>query len=525
MGQTNCYPQPKEKVWWKIDKQNITVHMYPKKRGYTYKPYTKHWKNICTSSTCKGRKGTLYCNQAPVKTLKANHGVNGRKCSPEGQITCSVCDADYCGVSGKDAAYSPRFNLKSSSTPSVGEVVQGKTNNKIILDSTKTGATLAASTTGSTSEGSGGNLSSWGTSVTAGTEAANSEKTYEDILKEFSKTTDSIFFVRNGILCFATFPGLVMIQTEYYKYGWFKEDRPITKDVIEDGSYEIDVAEWGYYNTVYVKYKGGKAKAFHSELVRIYDEVPITYNEPNIDAVTAQTKAEAYLSAHIRDFDMSVDFNMLTTGKLVPGHFTWIQDEKTNAVERYFTQSVSTQWSDGSTLTSSVKLKYGPKNPDSPYIPEVGVMPGSTVEVSKTEQNSESASVGSTGLAPDGQSGGCGADNAKMTQGIIDWAAKYKTPEQLCKAARGFIKPRYSGYECYRNSPQKILNGSRANCADGARFVVYACKANGWDAMMSKRVYCGRTGHRYAKIKGTNGTWKMCDTICSNPKPALPKAW
>lgn len=522
MGQTNCYPHPKENVWWKIDKENITVHMYPGKSGYSYKPYTKHWKNICTSSTCKGRKGVLYGNQSPVKTLKANHGVNGKKCCPEGELTCSVCDADYCGVSGLDKAWTPRFKLKPSNTPSVGEVVQGKTNNKVILDSTKPGATVAKSASGATSEGSGGNLSSWQESVTKGTAVVDSDKTYEDILKDIAKATDSIIFVRNGILVFATFPALFIGQISYKDYPYYREDRPITKDVIEDGSYEIDVAESGYYNTVYVKYKGGKAKASHSELVRIYDEVPITYDEPNIDAVTAQAKAEAYLSAHIRDFDMSVDFNMLATGKVVPGHFTWIQDEKTNSVEKYFIQSTNISWSDSSSLTASVKLKYGPKNPDNIHIPEVGVMPGSTVEV---EQNIKGAAVGSKGLAPD--RGSSMADNCIMTQSLIDYAKKFKTPEQLCKSARNYLYARNRNliYYDYKNCPSECMSGTPCNCMDCARTFVYLCKANGWDARVSKRVSCGKYSHRYAEIKGSNGTWKMCDGNCSNPTPALPKAW
>jgi len=137
MGQTNCYPHPREKVWWKIDKENITIHAYPKKSGPPYKPVTKHWKNICTSNTCKGRKGVLYGCQSPVKTLKPNQGAKGIKCSPEGMVSCSVCDADYCPVTGKDTDWTVRFSLQPSNTPSVGEVIQGKTNDKIILDSRK----------------------------------------------------------------------------------------------------------------------------------------------------------------------------------------------------------------------------------------------------------------------------------------------------------------------------------------------------------------------------------------------------
>ena len=66
------------------DNNTITVKTYPSKKGYEYK-LTKHtWKNYCP--LCKS-KGTLTFN--PKKT-------------PEGEITCKKCDADYCGTSGQD---------------------------------------------------------------------------------------------------------------------------------------------------------------------------------------------------------------------------------------------------------------------------------------------------------------------------------------------------------------------------------------------------------------------------------------
>ena len=61
------------------DNNTITVKTYPSKKGYEYK-LTKHtWKNYCP--LCKS-KGTLTFN--PKKT-------------PEGELTCQKCDADFCG--------------------------------------------------------------------------------------------------------------------------------------------------------------------------------------------------------------------------------------------------------------------------------------------------------------------------------------------------------------------------------------------------------------------------------------------
>lgn len=79
------------------DDNTITVKTYPSKSGYEYK-LTKHtWKNYCP--LCKS-KGTLTFN--PKKT-------------EEGEITCSKCDADYCGTSGKDKAKKVRGKLTPAS--------------------------------------------------------------------------------------------------------------------------------------------------------------------------------------------------------------------------------------------------------------------------------------------------------------------------------------------------------------------------------------------------------------------------
>ena len=80
------------------DNNTITVKTYPSKKGYEYK-LTKHtWKNYCP--LCKS-KGTLTFNPKKV---------------PEGEITCSKCDADYCGTSGKDKAKKVRAKLTPASS-------------------------------------------------------------------------------------------------------------------------------------------------------------------------------------------------------------------------------------------------------------------------------------------------------------------------------------------------------------------------------------------------------------------------
>lgn len=69
----------------------VTTWAYPSKAGYSYKLTKKTWKNKCPF--CGGK-------------FKFNP-----KKTPEGELTCSKCDADFCAVSGKDKANKVRKTL------------------------------------------------------------------------------------------------------------------------------------------------------------------------------------------------------------------------------------------------------------------------------------------------------------------------------------------------------------------------------------------------------------------------------
>ena len=76
-----------------VNSKTVTAICLPLKKGYGSKAVQKTWKNYCP--LCK-RHGTL--------TFNPKHNETG-------EWTCSKCDADYCGVSGKDAAVKVRAKL------------------------------------------------------------------------------------------------------------------------------------------------------------------------------------------------------------------------------------------------------------------------------------------------------------------------------------------------------------------------------------------------------------------------------
>lgn len=98
-----------------IDKNTVTGICLPSKKGYGSKAVKKTWKNYCP--LC-GRSGTLSFNPKHTET---------------GEWTCDKkkggCDADYCGVSGKDKAVKVRGKLKPATAT---------TNSKVKVASTQT---------------------------------------------------------------------------------------------------------------------------------------------------------------------------------------------------------------------------------------------------------------------------------------------------------------------------------------------------------------------------------------------------
>ena len=91
------------------DKTTVTTYAYPSKSGYDYKLTKKTWKNVCPF--CKGK-------------LKFNP-----KSTPEGELTCSKCDADFCCVSGQDKAVKVRKKLTPATVTSnsVTKVAESQT--------------------------------------------------------------------------------------------------------------------------------------------------------------------------------------------------------------------------------------------------------------------------------------------------------------------------------------------------------------------------------------------------------------
>jgi len=94
-------------VKWTTTKESITITCYPQKKSAPYRLHTKSWKNYCPA--CR-RSGTL--DGVGQGTLP-----NGRKkWGTEGGVNCRRCDADFCGVTGKDTGIGKKHTLKPAAS-------------------------------------------------------------------------------------------------------------------------------------------------------------------------------------------------------------------------------------------------------------------------------------------------------------------------------------------------------------------------------------------------------------------------
>ena len=143
------------------------------------------------------------------------------------------------------------------------------------------------------------------------------EMTFEELMGEICNGIDLQFITKRGVVVVDDFES-IFAEAKYLR----DQNSPVVKseDIqlwqLEQDSYELEVNQHGFYNTVYVTYKNGVVRESYDEFVRVYGEIPIRYKHPNLDKTNAIAKAKAYLAAHVRDFGMLVNISMLADGDI-----------------------------------------------------------------------------------------------------------------------------------------------------------------------------------------------------------------
>lgn len=207
---------------------------------------------------------------------------------------------------------------------------------------------------------------------------------FEELIKEICDGIDLIFVCKRSTVVVADYES-IYAEAKYLRDNYHSsvQAEDIALWQLEDGTYELDVAEYGFYNTVIIEYKNGVVKESYEDLVRVYGEVPITYTEKKLDKTSAIMKAKAYLAAHVRDFDMSVKANLLHDADIDIGDIVTLEnpmtmrnqyraDKEKRDPEYLFVTANSISWDGEGPILNSIELKYGAKSPDKKEVPESG---------------------------------------------------------------------------------------------------------------------------------------------------------
>lgn len=229
------------------------------------------------------------------------------------------------------------------------------------------------------------------------------EMTFEELVGEICNGIDLIFATKRSTIVVTDYES-IYAEAEYIRKHNKKavggEDIKLWQ--LEEGTYELDVSEYGFYNTVRVFYKNGVITESYEDLVKVYGSVTIDYHEPNINKTTAQMKAKAYLAAHVRDFDMSIKANLLWDGDIDVGDIVTLEnpltmrdayrvDVEKREPEYYFVVGKSIEWEGEEPITGTLDLRYGSKSPERKEVPESGSSYSNSSSSDSTTQSGDIA--------------------------------------------------------------------------------------------------------------------------------------
>lgn len=203
------------------------------------------------------------------------------------------------------------------------------------------------------------------------------DKTFQEIISEICDGIDILFLCKKNRVVVTDFEQIyadALYLRENNNYNTKDEDIKLWQ--LEDGSYELNVDQFGFYNAVIVYYNGGKIYEQFDDLVDVYGVQAKVYNDKTLTKTQAQAKAKAYLAAHVRDFNMGINASVLENGIDIGDIVTLdnpMSYHKYKSIPEYlFTQGVSISW-DGDYIYTDLELKYGPESPERPEVPTTGV--------------------------------------------------------------------------------------------------------------------------------------------------------
>lgn len=275
-------------------------------------------------------------------------------------------------------AHSNAVKSKSTLTRTSSDITNTSTQGDGITDMASAGDAVLAD--GSVDGGDSGSGSSSGKTTSPLLEG---NMTFEELVGEICNGIDLVFILKRSTVVVTDYES-IYAEAKYLRdnHKKFVKNEDISLWQLADGSYELDIQDYGFYNTVEVKYANGTIKESMEDLVRVFGEVKITYDEPKIDKTTAIMKAKAYLAAHMRDFEVTVKADILHDGDIDIGDIVTLENPATMRNEIHnsrgedseflFVTGNSINWDNDGPIMNSIEMRFGPVSPDKKEVPEYG---------------------------------------------------------------------------------------------------------------------------------------------------------
>lgn len=232
-------------------------------------------------------------------------GVAG---ATEGHFYCvradGGCDADYSAqgnehIDGSDK----KMTMINGPTPSTEEEAKQLVEGKLPCD-------------GSSSASNSDNQN-----TSTGSAVKIPDVTFFGLIKQIIGATDGLFIIANNMAYLLSFKDMFNYKTENDKYIPIIEPSDVIYNTVKK-NWSTD----GYYNSVEFTYSEGTLKYSHDTLIKQYGENTFYYDSPEDDYETAKAKAQALLTAHVRDYSTDIELQVFYNPQITAG--SWVKLNK-----------------------------------------------------------------------------------------------------------------------------------------------------------------------------------------------------
>ena len=258
--------------------------------------------------------GTYSIADATYGTSKFDYNYFGIRPEPVSPgWKCSDFDTKPIGADG-DCPQELCAKIAGKSFKEINEIVKAKSWVVTGENAEEMGKNLVAAL--------GGHTSGSATGGVGGGAVLIPDKTFYGLIQQMMGAVDATFIIANNMAYLLSFKDIYEYRNQFDELIPKIERKHVLKDSVKK-----NWSPEGFYNAVEVTYADGTVKYQNDNLVKQHGENVFYYEFPEDDEETAKAKADALLSAHIRDYSTDVELSIFYNERITEG--SWVKVHKT----------------------------------------------------------------------------------------------------------------------------------------------------------------------------------------------------